>query len=340
MIWYKYGTGIGQGLCRRRRWWIATVLLFVTISASSIRVDDTWADECGKHISATVESDVNAPRSYHVPMCNASFTIPELFADFSAHQVEWSVMGKTQAFYSVLTGLPRDDSLVTRNMTTDFYVSGKLDIATALSEVQSVYPDWAPRGNALDFGCGLGRLGVALAQTPGFASVTCVDQSIFHMSKLESFTAEFEKVAHFLPIVSGPDMLMALWSDPAIPMCYDFVNSLIVLQHMICPLQAVYLEQLCDVLKPNGVARLHIPSQTPMKPACTEELRKHYRDTGGMQMHYLNEGSVRQILSRRGCDSKVAHVGEKYVGANHQSMIVYLRKRTLLRDGLRACTCA
>ena len=294
---------------------------------------------CGRHVSALVQNSLNAPREFTVPICNASFTIPELFKDFSAHQVEWSVMGKTRAFWSVLTGMPQDDNLVNQDMTAEFYESGRRDVAAAISQTQSVYPDWVPRGKALDFGCGLGRLGIALAQTPGFQSVTCVDQSVFHMSKLATFTQNFTKSAMFFPIVSGPDMLMALWQAPAVPLCYDFINSLIVMQHMISPLQAVYIEQLCDVLKPKGVARLHIPSYTPMKPACTEELRELYRTEGGMQMHFLDESSVREILSRRGCDSNVVHVGNAHVGDPYRSMIVYARKRTLLRDGLRPCTC-
>ena len=38
---------------------------------------------------------------------------------------------------------------------------------------------------------------------------------------------------------------------------------LIVMQHMIAPLQAVYLEQFCDILKPGGQMYIHTPTKTP-----------------------------------------------------------------------------
>ena len=134
--------------------------------------------------------------------------------------------------------------------------------------------------------------------------------------------------AVFNMIVSGPDLLMSLHQSNDLPKCFDFVHSLISLQHMITPLQAVYLEQLCDILKPGGVLRVQIPSRTPSTPACDIQTRKRYRENGGMQMHYIDSESVSTILSVRGCEAEIEDVGTKHVGKGHNSIIVYAKKRS------------
>jgi|EP01047_Picozoa_sp_COSAG01_P042885 hypothetical protein len=40
---------------------------------------------------------------------------------------------------------------------------------------------------------------------------------------------------------------------------FDVVHSVIVLQHMLPPLQQVYLEQMCDALRPGGHGWIQIP---------------------------------------------------------------------------------
>lgn len=299
------------------------VLLVALSKSSSIAVGRL---RCDPHVSAIVDCLTLAPRQFQLPLCQRAFTIPDLFADFSAHQVEWSLLGKTKAFWSVITHLPEDDEQVTQEMMKDFYESGVTDIRKMVEDIARVYPKWNLQGDVLDFGCGLGRLGIALAQTEGISSVSCVDQSVFHLIKTHRFTERMRKRADFHVVVSGPDLLMAL-QNSQVPKCYDFVNSLIVLQHMITPLQAVYLEQLCDVLKPNGKMRIQIPSQSPLQPACDPKLREAYRDLGGLQMHHIDENSVGRILSARGCDVKIEDLGTEYVGAGHNSIMVYATKR-------------
>lgn len=282
---------------------------------------------CDPHLSAIVDCVSLAPRIFFVPICNSSFTVPNLLNDFSAHQVEWSLMGKTKAFWSVLVDLPQDDNQVTPIMMERFYSRGELDIKDLVSQTREKYADWNLEGDVLDFGCGLGRLAAAVAQLDGVRSVACVDQSVHHLEKAKKFTASLPMKARFNTVVSGPDLLMALQQGEQFPKCFDFVNSLIAFQHMITPLQAVYLEQLCDVLKPGGVMRVQIPSETALEPACNEKLRESYRVTGGMQMHYIDEGSLRSILAKRGCEAIVEDIGSAWVGGDQKSSMVYARKR-------------
>merc|ERR1712216_835918 len=57
--------------------------------------------------------------------------------------------------------------------------------------------------------------------------------------------------------ISTPDLIGAVRGKQ-----FDFVHTVIVLQHMVSPLQVAYVEQLCDVLKPGGQGYLQIPTRT------------------------------------------------------------------------------
>lgn len=292
--------------------------------SNPIRFDN--GEGCYQRVSALVDYS-GGQRSFFLPMCNQSYTIPTIFEDFSAHQVEWNIMGKTKAFWSVFVHVPQDDKLITESMKETFYSRGMELVQQASRETEGQFPGWELKGDVLDFGCGIGRLGIAFAQLDSIDSVTCVDQSVHHLKKMKLFTESMPRKAQLFSVISGPDMLSALHQNAEAPKCFDFVHSLISLQHMITPLQAIYLEQLCDVLKPAGVMRIQIPSHTPATPACDDVTRSRYRDSGGMQMHYIEPESVRLILGHRGCDAKIQDVGPEHVGKGHNSIIVHAKKR-------------
>ena len=108
---------------------------------------------------------------------------------------------------------------------------------------------------------GLARLTSALSRR--YDHVICVDQSHVH---LEMAKAEYNKMrggdcdparsladvpeAHSATfLLTGPNMLGRLGDTKV-----DLIVTLIALQHTVPPLQALYVEQFCDALKPNGVA--------------------------------------------------------------------------------------
>ena len=108
---------------------------------------------------------------------------------------------------------------------------------------------------------GLARLTSALSRR--YDHVICVDQSHVH---LEMAKAEYNKMrggdcdparsladvpeAHSATfLLTGPNVLGRLGDTKV-----DLIVTLIALQHTVPPLQALYVEQFCDALKPNGVA--------------------------------------------------------------------------------------
>jgi len=81
---------------------------------------------CGTRMASPFTALLNGTagyRSFHVAKCGYNVTIPEIYHVFAAHQVEWNLMGKTKAWWSVLTNLPKTAE-VSDDIKQKFYASG------------------------------------------------------------------------------------------------------------------------------------------------------------------------------------------------------------------------
>jgi len=250
-------------------------------------------------------------RKFSIAQCEQEVVLQDLYPVFVAHQVEWSSMGQTMPWWSVLSGLPKSKQ-IPEHMKVEFYASGKRHVdefimkflnAPDLQTFHNIMADPAstaekaaiagfslatnyhegrlrllppkkgelmPLGKVLDFGCGLGRLAFNFLR---FATgVTCVDQSPFHLRQAahewKLRQEEYGSAGDIDFVLSSPDLLAAVNGRR-----FDFVHAVIVLQHMVPQLQAVYLEQFCDVLAPGGYGWLQIPIvQQKVDEACDMEM--------------------------------------------------------------------
>lgn len=123
----------------------------------------------------------------------------------------------------------------------EFFESGRQDIKTILERLKSAGLPIA-FGRALDFGCGIGRLTQALAEK--FELVDGVDISdsmIDHAIKLNRFP---DRVRYHLNKRGD----LSLFPSNQ----YDFIFTLICLQHMPRSLQRAYISEFIRLLKPGG----------------------------------------------------------------------------------------
>lgn len=211
------------------------------------------------------------------------------FADvlhvFEAHRIEWNIFGRDDPWWSVDTAVQRGSNVPPAVRAT-FYQSGDEWLSSARSPALPLLQAYGGlRSNALDFGCGLGRLSLTLAGY--FDSVTCVDQSIYHLQRAKKETALHspQRAAKIRFVLSGPNLLSAVQGNS-----YDYVLSLIALQHCVTelqvlkcrsrkpvfptrslpcrPRQLLYVEQLCDVLKLGGLGYIQIPTYSAWGWVC------------------------------------------------------------------------
>ena len=129
--------------------------------------------------------------------------------------------------------------------------------ATGRAKVDDVLRMLADRGiaiemgRALDFGCGVGRLTRALAEH--FDSCDGVDLAASMIERARELNEDGERVRFHHN--DAPDL--RLFGDGS----FDFILSLIVLQHMEPELMRGYMREFVRVLRPGGVAFFNVPER-------------------------------------------------------------------------------
>lgn len=151
---------------------------------------------------------------------------------------DWAEIGRTEPFFGVLADPRFFRDNLTDDVLEDFWRSGRVDIDYVLNTIRHHLGDFDPT-DALDFGCGVGRLTRAMARH--CARVTGVDIS----------PGMLEIANRYAP----PNMVVGTAIPDAL---FDWVNSSIVLQHI--PPQRGYdiFETLLDRVMPGGAFSIHV----------------------------------------------------------------------------------
>jgi SAM-dependent methyltransferase len=209
----------------------------------------------------------------------------------------WSTLGQTDPLWAVCVDPARRGG---RWDLAEFLASGRAEISAAVGRLDDL--GICPRrGDALDFGCGVGRLTVALGDH--FGSVTGVDISLPMLAQARSLHAGNERCT--FRHNDRPD-LRAFADDS-----FDLVYSSLVLQHIPRDLAAGYLLEFLRVLRPGGAVIILVPEthlRTPRGlayayvPDAVLGLiqRKVFGFPAAMQMHTLPARRVRQLIEPAG----------------------------------------
>lgn len=146
-----------------------------------------------------------------------------------------------------------------------FLASGEREVETVLGALRElgIHPD---AGDALDFGCGVGRLSLPLAGR--FARVTGIDASPTMVARAQELAASrgTENVAYRLSAADG----IPLGSGSQ-----DLVLSLITLQHVPAAAQLGYVREFARLLRPGGTAVVQVVTGDAGAPRS--RVRRAYR---------------------------------------------------------------
>jgi 2-polyprenyl-3-methyl-5-hydroxy-6-metoxy-1,4-benzoquinol methylase len=187
---------------------------------------------------------------------------------------DWERFGAEDPYYSVIN--------------TDRYRSKQLDEQLVLEVLQTgestagTFLDFAeqrfgpsPRGRALEFGCGVGRLLLPLARE--FDHVTGVDisPSMLAEAARNSARAGLQNIE----LVQSDDELSEVEG------AFDFVLSYLVFQHIPVTRGEAIIARLFNLVKPGGVAAIHFTTNrtgTPLRQFA-HVLRRNF-----IPLHYLS----------------------------------------------------
>jgi len=203
-------------------------------------------------------------------------------------EATWTRLGQEDAHWSVITDEKFRKTSIDSHID-DFFVMGEGDIARVEAALARVGASLCEIESAMDFGCGVGRLSIPLAQKA--KHVLGVDISAAHLreAKVNIETRGLRNI-DLLRLKSLEDIRNL--------QKFDLVISLIVLQHNPPPVMLEILDTLCSHVRPSGYLCIQAQTYQPGYRYSVEEDLAGTSDK--MEMHVLPQHLFLGTIQDRG----------------------------------------
>lgn len=234
----------------------------------------------------------------------------------------WDRFARTDPLWAILTDPEKRGN---RWALDEFFATGRNDVDRDLARIRAACPG-LPRGHALDFGCGVGRLTQALPDH--FDRVTGVDISSDMLALAERHNRWGERVRYLHN--SRPDL--GLIADGSV----DFVISLITLQHIAPGHAKSYIAEFLRVLAPGGAAFFQVLHRSNLTsrlsfypPSLAKKLRRYLNRFAvwepAMDMTIIPRSDLMAVL--HACGAEVLSAGPRDdAGSDYESQAYLVRK--------------
>ena len=167
----------------------------------------------------------------------------------------WERFGREDPYFGVLA----DERFTTGNIAEhrdDFFRSGRTLVRHVIQRYEKHFGA-LPRGRALDHGCGVGRVSLPLAEQ--FASVVGLDISPSMLAEAEANASRLG--AGNVEFALAEDRLLNAAGE------FDFVNSVITLQHIPVRRGLPIISRLVEKVRPGGGFHIHFSMRTDALPS-------------------------------------------------------------------------
>ena len=160
----------------------------------------------------------------------------------------WEYYGQNNPYYGVSPHSRLRQENINEESLREFFESGQEYVSFVLSVVRDHIDASFKPSRSLDFGCGVGRLTLALASVSDFVTGVDVSESMIQEARKNServsmSNVEFRRMDNDWSTLYGQ---------------YDLVNSFIVLQHIPQERGELLFRKLIKLLKDGGVGALHL----------------------------------------------------------------------------------
>ena len=161
---------------------------------------------------------------------------------------DWRALGNNDPYYAVLTDDPYMSTRLTEDNMVEFMTTGRAYFDELARTMQSYGVGAAGSfERSLDFGCGVGRVTLPIAERSAFTMGVDVSEGMLREARRNANLAGSH--ARF---VQASDRLCFLEDS------FDFVHSFIVLQHIHPARGLAILDQLAACLRNSGVGAIHL----------------------------------------------------------------------------------
>jgi ubiquinone/menaquinone biosynthesis C-methylase UbiE len=180
--------------------------------------------------------------------------------DIKNLQKNWNAFGKMDALWAILQA---PDKKGKKWDQEEFFKNGAREIDAVMQYIESLGVS-LPRGRALDFGCGVGRLTQGLARY--FAHVDGIDIAPSMIALAREYNQHGDKCSYHLNEATD----LTLFPDK----CFDFIYSNITLQHMEPRYTKQYIQEFIRLLTPQGLLLFQLPSTPCVAIPAPEKIER------------------------------------------------------------------
>jgi len=160
---------------------------------------------------------------------------------------DWERFGKEDPYFGVITDARFHVHNLTDELKVEFFASGQRYVETLFQTIQGQIDAGFDPQRAVDFGCGVGRLVIPLAERiPEVIGVDVSDAMLAEAAR----NCQLRMIEN-VTLVKSDDELSRLHGN------YDFIHSLIVFQHIPERRGKEIFDRLLAHLVPGGVCVVH-----------------------------------------------------------------------------------
>jgi SAM-dependent methyltransferase len=169
------------------------------------------------------------------------------------HADDWEELARREPYFAVLTDEGFLGVAGNTVATAAFFETGEADIASLLAAIASLLGRAPSLSSALDFGCGVGRLTLPLARRSTRVVACDVAPTMLAHARENARSAGLDNITY----MTSAD-LCGLGDGQ-----FDFVCSLLVLQHIPPALGYGIIRTLLRLIAAGGIAALHVTFGRP-----------------------------------------------------------------------------
>lgn len=196
---------------------------------------------------------------------------------------EWEKFGQTNPYYAVATLDKFKEENLNNSTKENFFRSGE-DYTERIWQIIETYfiNDFQPQ-NAIDFGCGVGRLTIPLAKRS--RKITGIDISENMLKEGRANAAKFG--ANNIDFIKDGNNLLKLNGQ------FDFIHSFVVFQHIKPEIGEAIFRKLVKMLTPGGIGVVHFTYSNSQSTFGQKIRFKLYREFSWIH-------KLRNIVLRKG----------------------------------------